>query len=598
MKYFKKFILDYSFLSVLILVSGITHIYYSFELWKSFESNCVNKEFLTWDPELRFILTLKMMDNLRNWNLFSYLGQVLDAPHWPSLRNVFESLLFLVTSPEPKYTIFITYCFYVFLPIALFTVLWLDKIQPIIIGLFIFIFVLGLSQAESLQLYAFTGMMELQGAFFFSFVAYYVSKIYTTQTFPENKPLGWSTFVFTTLLFHTKYPYGYLLLLCIVFLELLHISSTLQYAKEYFAYFRKGWYKNFRFWIALLATCLLFLPKTYLTGKLPNYLRYTIVLFVVIDVFLFFYKTPTTQENSRIHFLLKWIIFPILFWMLAQPDRFGSYSGQITHVETQGNNPGEAVSKNLDYYLLFVDEFLMNGFRGFALPFFLLFGNLFIIGYSFLQAIQKKTLNKSFYIAFLCIFTILELSLFTSNRLARHIYHLYPAMFLSIFFFIVELQEKHKILSYVVVTTFLVLVAYPVALKPIDFVSKVEVCYTGYDQKDYLKPKWIAEKSEQLLRVPTIILNEVNPYHVNKADTEYLITRVAYKKEIPIYFDPKRWKKVDSKWKELWIVGDTCEHKTFLEKKDFWEANGFYENNAKIYREEFACIVVIPKTEK
>ncbi len=582
---------------VLLVFSFIIHLYYSFELWKLFEVNCINKDFLTWDPELRFILTLKMMDNLRNWNFISYLIQVLDAPHWPSFRNVFESLLFLLTSPEPKYTILITYCFYVFLPFAIITILWIEKVHPVFIGLFSLVFVLGINQADSIQLYAFTGMMEVQGAFFFLFVAYYLTKIYVTPSFPENKKLGWFSFIFTTLLFHTKYPYGYLLVLSIVLLELFYFSSTWQYTREYFKFFQKTWYKNFRFWIVLVATCLFFLPKTYLTGKLPNYLRYTIVLFVVLDFFLFFYKTPTTPSNARIHFLLKWIVFPILFWMLAQPDRFGSYAGQITHVESQGNDPGEAITKNLDYYLLFVNEFLMNGFRGFAIAFFLFFGNIFILGYNLFQVIHKKKLNQSFYISFLCIFTILELSLFTSNRLARHIYHLYPTMFLSIFFFILEIQTLQKTISYTVAFLFLILVSYPIISNPIDFVSKVEVCYTGYDAKDYVKPKWIAEKTETLLKAPTIILNEVNPYHVNKADTEYLLTQIAYRKKIPVYFDPKRWKKVEEKWKEVWIVGDNCEHKSFLEKKDFWEENGFHKNNAQVYEGEFACIVVIPKME-
>ncbi|MCX7999608.1 MAG: hypothetical protein N3A69_11765, partial [Leptospiraceae bacterium] len=326
----KDFIIDYSFFSLSILLALGVHFYYSLELWKLFETNCVNKEFLTWDPELRFITTLKMMHYLRNGDIFSYLMLVFDAPHWPSLRNVFESLVFFITSPKPEYVIFITYCFYLALPVSILAVLWMEKISPLWVGLFLLIFCLGLSQTESLQLYAFTGMMEVQGAFFFTLVAYIIAKIYTSSNFPENKRLGWMSFIFTTFLFHTKYPYGYLLMLCLILLEVFLFSkSTLQYAKSYWDFFKKNWYINFRFWIVLIALIFLLLPKAYLTGKLPNYLRYVIVLFVVIDIFIFFYRTPTSEENARLHFLLKWVIFPILFWMLAQPDRIGSYSGQI-----------------------------------------------------------------------------------------------------------------------------------------------------------------------------------------------------------------------------------------------------------------------------
>ena len=71
------------------------------------------------------------------------------------------------------------------------------------------------------------------------------------------------------------------------------------------------------------------------------------------------------EENTKLYFIIKWIFFPIILWIMIQPDRFGSYSGQITHVETQGFNPGQEIDKNLDYLLVFFTEYIFNGFKEF-----------------------------------------------------------------------------------------------------------------------------------------------------------------------------------------------------------------------------------------
>ena len=57
---------------------------------------CPYPDFLSWDGNLRFISSLRMMDALRSWNIFSFLFQLLDSPTWPILRNLFQILSFFI----------------------------------------------------------------------------------------------------------------------------------------------------------------------------------------------------------------------------------------------------------------------------------------------------------------------------------------------------------------------------------------------------------------------------------------------------------------------------------------------------------------------
>jgi len=591
MLYMKKKYIFYSF----IVLSSAFYVYHLYVLWNLYERLCVNKDFLTWDPELRFIITLKMMDHLRNGNIIAYLLQVFDSPHWPSLRNIVESIVFFITKPSPKATIVLTFIFYCILPLAILFVLVKEKIDPILQGSFYFLSILGLLQAESLQLYSFTGMLELQGAFFFIFASYYLSKVYQVEL-NDNTRLGWKLFIFTTLLHHSKYPYGYMLILCVVFIELFFFPKELyEYTINFLQKRKQGWYKNYRLWLVITCFLALLLPKHILTGKLPNYLLYGIVFFTCLDVFLFFYNEPTTSKNVRLHFLLKWFIFPILFWTLSQPDRLGSYSGQITHVEAQGFNPGQVISKDFDYYLLFINEFILNGFQTSGIAYLLLFGNILITGFGIYKFFKQRTFSTNFFLALLCILTFLELSLFTSNRLARHTYHLFPTLFLSIFLFLAEEWKNFSKLSWGLFVLVCSIICYPIVLNPWKFTSQVEVCYTGYDPKDYFTPRWIEEIAKQKMQKALIVINEVNSLNVNKADTEYLLTWLAYTRKLPIQFDPKRWKTVEPRWEELWIVGDSCQTPTYENKRDFWESFGFFKQNAYKFESELGCVWILPR---
>jgi hypothetical protein len=390
-----------------------------------------------------------------------------------------------------------------------------------------------------------------------------------------------------------------LVLSVLLFHGIFFFKESKDYALEFIKTRLKSFYKN-PFWILILI-CIasLFLPAKIITGKIPAYLKYLIVLSFSLDVFFYFYKQTTTHTNARIHFLLKCVVFPVLFWMLIQPDRFGSYSGQITHVETQGFNPGQEIKKDMDYFLVFFSEFIMNGFYYFQLGYLFLLASLIAFFLGVYKFFKKKEFTLSFFFASLCLITFSELSLFTSNRLARHTYHLFPAMILIPGLLIYENESRLKKFSYIILILLFGFISYPYILKPMSHLKQTEICYTGYDKNDYVSPKWIESQADKLLTVNAYIYNEMSPLHVNRADVEYLLQKKAYDKRLKLIFDPKKLKYADPDFKQIWIVGEICSSsERFINAKQFWEHENFSTTIPDIITNELGCIQIYTLLKK
>lgn len=521
---------------------------------------CVNKDFLTWDPELRYVLTLKMMNHLRNGELHLFLLQFFDSPHWPSLRNVFQSLIFLITSHSPYIDVLLSFIFLPLSYLSLVSLLILYRIPLLASSVYCITYTLLLLQADPILLYSLTGMLEVQGMFVFLWVLYYLAKVYTEKEFIQFSRNGWKLFGISFLLYQTKYPYGYMLILSVIlFHGIFFFRETLNFALDYLFIHLRYFFRNRLLILSfLLFISSILLPKTVLAGKTAGYIRYAAVLFFVIDFFMFFKSLSYTEERARIQFLLKWIFFPIVFWMLIQPDRFGSYSGQITHVESQGFNPGEKIIKDWDYYFIFFSEFLINGFRTWKISYMLLVTAVFAFVYGAWNGFSKKKYSSSFLISAITLITLAELSLFTTNRLARHTYHLFGVILLIPAVLHLEISSVRGLrpAAYALTLLFFFAALDSFQFNPAKNLQNTEICYTGGNKADYYTPRHIEAQALLYLNSDAVILNEVNPLHVNKADTEYLLSRIAYDRRITLQFDPKRMKKLPSSVKEFWVVSE------------------------------------------
>lgn len=581
------------FISILFL---LFFLYCTYLVSSLYESRCPNKDFLTWDPELRYIITLKMMNHLREGKIFHVIGMFLDSPHWPSLRNVLESIIFLISNHSPDMVVKITYFFFQLIPISILIFLYRTYPTNLTLSLVYGLFIFCLLQNDALWLYSLTGMLEVQGAFLFPFVGYIVWKSINDPKFIENKKNGWVSFIVCFLLYQTKYPYGYLLVLFLVLYAVFFLfDEVFLLMKNYLFTLRSPQKKSFLFLgLALLLSFLLF--KNLLTGKVPGYLLYLSILLIVSDFFIHFFQSTKHESDTRITFIIRWILFPIIFWILIQPDRFGSYSGQITHEETQGFNPGQKIERDLDYYLVFFTEFLLNAYSNFHVSYFIFIFWLYLSLRGVISLILEKKINFSFFLSLISLVTFLELSLFTSNRLARHTYHLYPSMVLSIGIYLLELSSKYPFRSSSIASLVLGIIAFPFSLDPIHSLGKKEICYTGYDTTEYLTPKWFEEKGKKILEKNTIIFNEVNPLHVNKADTEYILTKISYDKKIRLLFDPKRKSQIQNEFDEVWIVGNECkESKRFQEFKPLFQDFKFKTESIEEIKSDLGCIRIFKK---
>jgi hypothetical protein len=570
--------------------------YCTVSMYDLYNSQCINSKFLTWDPELRYIITLKMMNFLREGKIFHFLGIFFDSPHWPSLRNAIESLLFLMIGHSTDKVIYFTYSFFVLMPISLLLFLYSQYKMNINFGILFCFFVISLLQSDPLWLYSFTGMLEVQGAYLFPFVSYITWKVFNDPAFIQNKKNGWITFLITFMLYQTKYPYGYMLVLfLVIFHSIVFFKDTWRFGMSYL-----GSYKTFKKKLlpifSLILLCFFIFFKGTLSGKAPGYILYLSLLLLLVDFFLFFFKELKEEENLRLYFLVKWILFPIILWIMIQPDRFGSYSGQITHVETQGFNPGQEIDKNLDYLLVFFTEYIMNGFKEFHISYLILFGNLFLLVYGFIDFYRRKEISLSFYFSAISILTFIELSLLTSNRLARHTYHLYPTMILAIVVFVLNLSINKRSLAFFLAMGLLGIVSYPFLVHPIYSLQKTEICYTGYDKNEYITPNWIESKGLSRLNKNTIIYNMVNPFHVNKADTEYLLYKISYDKHLKVLFDPKRLSQLKNEYDEVWITGNSCTNSDkFKEHSEIFKSWGFQMERPEILSSSSGCIQIFSK---
>jgi len=147
--------------------------------------------------------------------------------------------------------------------------------------------------------------------------------------------------------------------------------------------------------------------------------------------------------------------------------------------------------------------------------------------------------------------------------------------------------------AYLFLILILFICSFPFIKDPMKNLADTEICYTGYNTNDYVSPKWIESKAKEILISNTYVFNEMSPYHVNKADVEYLLQRLAFYKNLRMVFDPKRIKKADSSFKEIWVVAEKCANSERLKNtNEFWKSENFYLENPKIIESDLGCIQI------
>ncbi len=527
------------------------------KLYKLYNDTCINKDFLSWDGDLRAIKTIELINHLRNFDLVSYIISILDAPTWPTFRNFIESIFLFSTNSISIESIPIFTMITGILVLVLIAYVCL-KLETSFITKFLILLssYFSIYISKEFLIYSFSAMLEIQGAFFFLLSIYFLHQFYSEE-YKSVPNLKWKLFLSVFLLFQTKYPYGYLFVFSLLIFHLIHyFSDTLFFALRYLIYLFYSPKKNYRlFGLSILFLAMLFLPSSFLKGKVSTYLKYFIFILLILDFTIYLIRQKAELINlkyDRILILFQFIILPILFFVAIHPDRFGSSSGTIAHVQSEGNLVGVEVTKDLAYYSLFVNS-LMDATH---IIYLILLISAIFLGYKNYK--NKKEIHFSYLGSFLILLSIFILTFLTGNHQSRHIYHFIPAVFLvGLFSFDMIRIEKLKLF-------FLLLLSIFFGFKIYDFykISSPNLCFSGKENYIYELPRKVYDlvKEKNLLEDGSIILNAINPIHLNKADTELVLEKLAFEKKIKIDFDTKRLRYYqDKKHKKILFIWDSCD---------------------------------------
>ena len=530
---------------------------YFYRLVEKYHIYCPNREFLGWDANLRMTTTLDTMDSLRNFDILLLLKTIFDSPTWPVLRNLLEAAFFFITSPQPDNDVYFTLLTFLLLFACLACILVRYTDRHWSSALLFAVFCIWVFQSQPILLYSFSGMLEIQGALFVITSSYLLYLLLTATTAPKN---NWLLFLSFQLLYHTKYPYGYMFLLAsAVFYLLLYPRQATSIASSYLLHLRK----SRTVWVLAVLVALYFLfPQQLAHGKGPKYFKYLLFLGLSIHVLLWFAKerVELSHLDQGIFVSLFWTLaLPILVWTMIHPDRFSSSSGTISHIQSEGLAPGIVAEKNLQYFLFYLREMQSIVFSN-TTSWMILALFFLALAKGSLALFHRVTPQASFFLAGLAFLQILMLTFFTQNHQARHIYHLYPAIFLAGLLLLFEQKNFRHLL---VLPLFALATGY-FALTAGATYQKTHVCFSGIDTEPYRLPRWIRQNSG-LLTENSIIYNYINPLHVNKSDAEMRLSIAAYEKNIRLLFDPRNFHSVNG-YREMIFLGNDCGIKNNLQR--------------------------------
>lgn len=217
---------------------------YFHKLYLKFLSFCPNKNFLTWDPDARLVTSIRFAEAFRSFDPIVIVRLVFDSPTWPVLRNFPEALIVLIFgsggTPVSLFTFGELILLFLIVPWILFR---FSKRKSQIAPLLLFPLVwAGLLQNPGFMHYSFSGMLEIQGGLFFlpAVLAFWELQRYcsdeveilhssqnpnslvqegskqinsgfiSTKSILADSYSPWFLCISANLLFHTKYPYGYI----------------------------------------------------------------------------------------------------------------------------------------------------------------------------------------------------------------------------------------------------------------------------------------------------------------------------------------------------------------------------------------------------
>lgn len=499
-------------------------------LLKNFDSTCENKTYLTWDPELRYVYSLSLLNALKRFDMFEFGRLVIDTPTWPPLRNFFHLILFWIFGQSPSIDIYLSLGeFFILDSILTYIAVSFEKTKPDKWRNFLVAKFLYLSPA--LLLYSFSGMLEIQGGLFLLLSTFFFSLnlVRLKKTLHYSKIFYGLSFL---ALYFTKYPYGYMFL----------ISSGL----ILFFYERKDFYKILKKYqsskfimhvpilIALIALLTYYsIPKEYLVAKLPRYFKFTIGLFLFIEVIIFILKEKKLIQNlnPNLFAYLVWTVIPVGFWTFIHPDRFGSSNSTVSHVQSEGYGVGGVIPKNWEYYTFFYKILFQEIWIKQEIGIIFQITLLLIFLWRTKLFFYSKKISLASVAILMILLHIIQLTFLTPNHQARHVYHLTPIIFLSFIFALREIKTKGaKFLSLMLVLCVWIFVAKDLP----NYFLTLNLCFSG--KGNFYEPvNNVKTHLDRLITEDVYLINKIEEGHLHRMNLEYLTAQIAFNKGLQYY---------------------------------------------------------------
>ncbi|TGK30134.1 hypothetical protein EHQ05_04020 [Leptospira yasudae] len=546
---FLKNIRSSAFLSLgLFLPQFVILGIYFRKLYLKFITFCPNQNFLTWDPDARLVTSIRIAEAMRSLDAITVLKLIFDSPTWPVLRNIPEAFLVLMFGPGGT-------------PVSLFTfveLILLFGIVPWILRSFhknkswiaaaiLFPIVwAGLLQNPGFMHYSFSGMLEIQGGLFFLPAILAFWKLHRNSVENQEPDSPWFLFVSANLLFHTKYPYGYIFVFfgCL-FLTVFRFQKTKTFlfvllnsyqnasAKNFFGRIKWGALLPIVLSLVLLLTSIL-ISKDAFPGKTKALLRYAGALLFWISISIVIWKLFYSKENKKEidvvwKYFWTYVILPIGSWVLLHPDRFSSSSSTIQHAQGAGLLPGQGDESI--FSLTYFQEMIENSFYAPYGGWILCAGLLFGIGFGIVRYREKREVSASFFL-FLSIFvSILGLTLMTPNHQPRHIYHLYPALLIAIGIFCYEefsKEESAKIFAAAVYSLFIMFTLGYWSWKNYSVWERTNLCFSGVDRSLFYTADDAEEFFLKEVSRTSVLWNLLPLEHHNRPDITLSFYRAGF----------------------------------------------------------------------
>ena len=425
------------------------------DLWTAFADNCPNVDVLSWDANLRYRDVIDLYQDINNGQYFEPIMYVLRSPTWPTLRQQIALFVysFVTEGPHTITDVKISFVFFCLMFLSLLIIaldITRDWLRAAIAWLFSSALIL---YSREMPVYGLSSMLETQGMFFLLWTSYFLYKLYEQQRWRrffhtpgmavpmhKRKRYFFGLLFSSAGLFHTKYPYGLMLVLSIVAFELIRHPQRFL---DFFVFSFKQHYQGVRRWIiyvlagfALLLVLGVLLPQIGL--ELPfkprsKFLRLVIWLlalglFIDLNLYIWRLRVELAQLfDTAFRQIYFGCILPTIGWLILLPDRMGSIIGTQQHTQ----DAAQSFSAKLFQEVFHREE-----------PFLLILVlagiSLLVLGLVQWKRTGIKNAFQDFFsrplIAVLGILVIqfVILEVLTGNKQLRHIYHILPVFILLV----------------------------------------------------------------------------------------------------------------------------------------------------------------------